>query len=179
MGCEQSHFYFLSHLDREQACEWRVRCARVLSGCLWCYIEHTPSSPIHLPSTRPHVSCSYFMCLTTGKLSSFLQGFFRCIIVTALPREKASKEQTKYQIRYMKKEKTKKRNEKEGNERKGKEGKRKLHTSSPSLPDPFSTLPSPVVAPKRKEEVGGSVRKNGSNDSWIFGSINFFNVKEV
>ena len=57
----------------------------------------------------------------------------------------------------MKKEKTKKRNEKEGNERKGKEGKRKLHTSSPSLPDPFSTLPSLVVAPKRKEEVGGSV----------------------
>ena len=39
--------------------------------------------------------------------SSFLQDFFRCTIVTALPREKASKEQTKYQIRYMKKEEDK------------------------------------------------------------------------
>ena len=174
LGCEQSHFYFLSHLDREQACEWRIRCARVLSGCLWCYREHTPSSPIHLPSTRPHVSCSYFMGLTKGKLSSFLPDFFRCIIVTALPREKASKEQTKYQIRYMKKEKDKEKKWKRRKRKKRKRGEKKTAHIVPFPPDPFSTLPSLVVARKRKEEVGGSVWKNGSNDCW-----NFFNVKEV
>ena len=137
LGCEQSHFYFLSHLDREQACEWRVRCARVLSGCLWCYIEHTPSSPIHLPSTRPHVSCSYFMCLTKGKLSSFLQDFFRCIIVTALPREKASKEQTKYQIRYMKKEKDKEKKWKRRKRKKRKRGEKKTAHIVPFPPRPL------------------------------------------
>lgn len=41
------------------------------------------------------------------ELSSFLQDLFHCITVTAVPREKTSKGQTKYQIRYMKKQKDK------------------------------------------------------------------------
>ena len=180
LGYEQSHFYFLSHLDRAAS----VRVANLLcsrSIGLFVVLQRTHTFFSHSPakhSTTRFVQLLYVPHKRESR-SSFLQDFFRCIIVTALPREKASKEQTKYQIRYMKKEKDKEKKWKRRKRKKRKRGEKKTAHIVPFPADPFSTLPSLVVARKRKEEVGGSVWKNGSNDSWIFGSINFFNVKEV
>lgn len=108
LGCEQSPFYFLSHLDRAAS----VRVANLLcsrSIGLFVVLQRTHTFFSHSPakhSTTRFVQLLYVPHKRESR-SSFLQDFFRCIIVTALPREKASKEQTKYQIRYMKKEKDK------------------------------------------------------------------------
>ena len=178
LGCEQSLIFLFwvtwTNSTRARG-DQRIRCSRVLWDCLWCYREHTPSLPFTCQALE-HENTRFLQLFYVFPTRLFSLFFF--LIVTALPCKKSPKGQTKYHICCMKKEKDKEKKEKGRKRKEGKQGNKKKAHIVPCPPQPFFDSPQTSCGtPEAK--AGGSVWKNGSNDSWIFGCSNFANVNEV